>query len=70
MRNVEQTTTVNETMVASSVIAVHSSPDESHDDSQSDEGFVEPKHPFFKKKPTYEVGKATFQTPWLITTKK
>lgn len=54
LRNAEQTTTVNETMVASSVIAVHSSPDESHDDSQSDEGFVEPKHHFFKKKPTYE----------------
>ena len=63
MRNAEQTTTVNETMVASSVIAFHSSPDELHDDSQSDEGFVEPKHHFFKKKPTYEVGKATFQTP-------
>ena len=52
LRNAEQASTVNETIVATSVISVHSAPD----DSQTDEGFVEPKQHFLKKKKeTYEV---------------
>lgn len=51
MRKVEQANAVDETMVASSVVAVHSAPDA----LQTDEGFVEPKRHFFKKKETYEV---------------
>lgn len=56
LRKVEQATAVNETMVASSVIAVHSAPEA----LEADEGFVEPKHHFFKKKVTYEVSNLTF----------
>lgn len=51
MRKAEEANTVNETMVASTVVAVHSAPD----DSPSDEGFFEPKRVLFKKKETYEV---------------
>jgi len=50
LRQVEQANAVDETMVASSVVAVHSAPDA----LQTDEGFVEPKRHVFKKKETYE----------------
>lgn len=49
---IEKATAVNEVMMAASVSVAHSAPDQS---SQTDEGFVEPKHHFFKKKVTYEV---------------
>lgn len=48
---VEKATAVKEVMVASSVSVAHSAPDQT---SENDEGFVEPKHHFFKKKATYE----------------
>lgn len=48
---VEKATAVKEVMVASSVSVAHSAPDQT---SENDEGFVEPKHHFFKKKVTYE----------------
>lgn len=50
LRKAEEANTVNETMVASTVVAVHSAPN----DSPSDEGFFEPKRGLFKKKETYE----------------
>ena len=49
---IEKATAVSEVMVASSVSVAHSAPDQL---SENDEGFVEPKHHFFKKKVTYEV---------------
>jgi len=49
---IEKATAVNEVMVASSVSVAHSAPDQF---SENDEGFVEPKDHFFKKKVTYEV---------------
>lgn len=48
---IEKATAVNEVMVASSVSVAHSAPDQT---TENDEGFVEPKHHFFKKKVTYE----------------
>lgn len=56
MLKIEKASAVNEVMVASNVSVVHSAPDQS---SQTDEGFVEPKHHFFKKKVTYEVSSST-----------
>lgn len=52
MLEIEKATAVNEVMVASSVSVAHSAPDQF---SENDEGFVEPKDHFFKKKVTYEV---------------
>lgn len=43
--------------MASSVSVAHSAPDQT---SENDEGFVEPKHHFFKKKVTYEVRSSIF----------
>ena len=60
LREVEQASTVDETMVASSVIAVHSEPD----DSQADEGFSEPKQGLFKRKLTYEVSPLQIIDPY------
>ena len=54
---VEKATAVKEVMVASSVSVAHSAPDQT---SENDEGFVEPKHHFFKKKATYEVSSSIF----------
>lgn len=53
---IEKATAVNEVVVASSVSVAHSAPDQT---SENDEGFVEPKHHFFKKKVTYEVSSST-----------
>ncbi|XP_074626301.1 uncharacterized protein LOC141884418 [Acropora palmata] len=47
---VEQTRVVNETMMASSVVTVHTAPDQ----SQADEGFYEPKQSQPNEKETYE----------------
>lgn len=47
---VEQTRVVNETMMASSVVTVHTAPDQ----SQADEGFYEPKQSQPSEKETYE----------------
>ncbi len=55
---IEKATAVNEVMVASAVSVAHSAPDDDQS-SQTDEGFVEPKHHFFKKKVTYEVSNNT-----------
>ncbi|KAL9969714.1 hypothetical protein ACROYT_G021966 [Oculina patagonica] len=55
---IEKATAVNEVMVASAVSVAHSAPDDDQS-SQTDEGFVEPKHHFFKKKVTYEVSDNT-----------
>ena len=54
---IEKATAVNEVMVASSVSVAHSAPDQT---TENDEGFVEPKHHFFKKKVTYEVSSSTY----------
>lgn len=54
---IEKATAVSEVMVASSVSVAHSAPDQT---SENDEGFVEPKHHFFKKKVTYEVSSKTY----------
>jgi len=55
--DIEKATAINEVMVASSVSVAHSAPDQT---SENDEGFVEPKHHFFKKKDTYEVSTSIY----------
>ena len=60
LREAEQANTVDETMVATSAIAVHSEPD----DSQADEGFSEPKRGLFKRKVTYEVSRLQLIDPY------
>ena len=43
--------------MAASVSVAHSAPDQT---LENDEGFVEPKHNFFKKKVTYEVSSGIY----------
>ena len=58
MLEIEKATAVNEVMVVSSVSVAHSAPDQTSENH--DEGFVEPKHHFFKKKDTYEVSSGIY----------